>query len=319
MRRIILVILVILFVVSLIFNGYLWQENSRKDTLVEYDTAFHAALKRYPLLSPRILRDTHPDFILNFLDLRTNLHKKLDSLGDKFSMYFEYLPTGNSIGINANNEFYAASLFKLPVVMAYFRRKELTNTKEDVKVKLTKEMLDSRFGDLWQKGEGYEIGLDEAVQLALEKSDNTAAEALGAAITQDAFNDVYEAIDIPLQITNNGAVMTAKNYSSILKALYFSAVLTKEDSSKTLDYLTHSEFNDKLIAGLPKDITVAHKIGVIDEKSYMDCGIVYIPSRPYILCMVSSGTEDDARSRMSSTSKMIYDFVSNAKSLNIDN
>ena len=275
-------------------------------------------LAKYRFLSPRVLAEIHSDFLLNFLNLRDNLHQKIDPLKDNFALYFEYLPSGTSIGINSGNEFFAASLFKLPVVMAYLRHKENINSKNDIKVRLTSDMLDNRFGDLWKKGEGYEIGLDEAARLSLEKSDNTAAKALGAAITQKDFDDVYRGIDINLQMNDKGTVMTAKNYSSILKALYFSAVLTRDDSETILSYLTKSDFNDKLTAGVPSDITVAHKIGVIDNESYMDCGIIYIPKRPYILCMVSKGTEDEARNRMSSVSKAIYDYVKNTKSEDVD-
>lgn len=317
MRRL-FVLGVILFAVSLLTNIYLLGRRNIADQVVKSEERFRADTKTYEFLSPRIFRDVHPDFIFNFLQLRADLHKRLDPLGDNFGMYFEYLPTGTSININAGSEFYAASLFKLPVVMAYYRHKERTGEK-NLKVKLTKEMLDNRFGDLWMKGVGYEISLDEAVKLALIKSDNTAAEALAPAITQEDFDDVYEGLDIDLQIASEGAVMTARNYSSILKALYYSAVLTKADSQEILSYLTQSEFDDKLRAGIPTDIKVAHKIGVIDNQSYRDCGIVYVPGRSYILCMISNGTEDEARERMKSVSKMIYDYVSSAKSVLVDN
>ncbi len=308
------VLVVVILILSIVINIYLFSKRNIAGEIIKSEERFQNDVQTYQFLSPRIFRETHPDFIFNFLDLRAALHLKLDPLGDDFGMYFEYLPNGTSININAGNEFIAASLFKLPVVMAYYRHKERAGEK-DRKVKLTKEMLDNRFGDLWMKGEGYEISLNEAARMALVKSDNTAAEALGAVITQQDFDDVYEGLDIDLQIASSGAVMTARNYSSILKSLYYSAVLTKEDSEEILNYLTQSEFNDKLVAGIPSGVTVAHKIGVIDGASYRDCGIVYVPSRVYILCMISQGTEQQARDRMSSVSKMVYDYVSSAKSL----
>ena len=285
----------------------------------ENDREFQANITTYPYLSQRILRDNPSDFIFNFLDLRSNLHAKLDPLANNFAMYFEYLPTGTSIGINSSNEFYAASLFKLPVVMAYFRHKERLNSQEKIKIKLTSEMIDSRFGDLWKKGVGYEISFDDAAKIALVKSDNTAAEALGQVITQKDFDDVYQGLDIDVQIASQGAILSAKNYASILRALYFSAVLTKSDSQKILSYLAETEFNDKLAAGVPEGVIVAHKIGVIDQDSYRDCGIVYVPGRPYILCMISRGTEQQAQQRMREVSQMVYDYVVTAKSATLHN
>ena len=314
MRRVLTLTIVIL-IVSLAINIKLLDRINIANEIVKSEENFREDVKRYPLLSPRIMREAHPDFIFNFLDLRTKIHQQLDPLGDDIALYFEYLPNGTSINVNAGSDFFAASLFKLPVVMAYFRHKERVGNKPEMKVKLTREMIDNRFGDLWKKGEGYEIGLDEAARLALVYSDNTAAEALAPAITQEDFDDVYEGLDIDLQIASSGAVMTVRNYSSILKALYYSAVLTKVDSQEILSHLTHSPFNDKLAAGVPKDVVVAHKIGVIDEQSYRDCGIIYVPSRPYILCMISNGTEKQAQERISIISKLVFDYVSSAKSI----
>lgn len=314
MHRFFVVSSVIVFLVSLAINAYFFHQFVTTYDLAKSQQNYQNALRKYPHLAASTLQDNHGDFLLNFLDLRSKLHQMADPMGDNIELYFEYLPTGTSIGINSGNNFFAASLFKLPVVMAYYRHKEQVPFEGDYKVRLTTDMLDNRFGDLWQKGVGYEINLDEASRLALEKSDNTAAKALGAIITQDDFDDVYLGVDVDLQIASEGAVMTAKKYSSILKALYYSSVLTKDDSEKILGYLTHSDFNDKLVAGIPKNIVVAHKIGVIDQQYYMDCGIIYAPFRPYILCMVSKGSEDDARQRIGSISKTIYNFVVNAKS-----
>lgn len=303
-----LLVFCILIALGMIFSFYLWSADGKKER------EFQESVTKYSFLSPRILRETHDDYIFNFLELRSKLHEKVDQLKDNFAMYFEYLPTGTSIGINSTNEFYAASLFKLPLVMAYFRHKERTNSDKSLKVKLTKDMIDNRFGDLWKKGVGYEIDLDDAAKIALVKSDNTAAEALGPIITQNDFDEVYQGLDINIQIASQGAILTTRNYSSILKALYFSAVLTKLDSQKILSYLAQTEFNDKLVAGVPSEVPVAHKIGVIEGDSYRDCGIIYLPSRPYILCMISKGTEAEAQQRMKDVSKMIYDYVSTANS-----
>ena len=309
----ILILLCVLFAVGTVIGFYLWNIDGKSER------EFRANVMKYPLLSPRILRDTHTDFIFNFLDLRTKLHEKIDSWGTDFALYFEYLPTGTSININANNDFYAASLFKLPVVMAYFRHKERDPGIDHKTVKLTQDMIDSRYGDLWQKGVGYEIGMDEAAELALVKSDNTAAEALSPAITQEDFDNVYQGLDININIASQGAILNARNYAAILKALYFAAVLTRDDSQKILDYLSNTDFNDKLVAGVPAGVKVAHKIGVIDPDSYRDCGIVYVPNRPYIICMVSKGTEQLAQVRMKEVSQLIYDNVSSAKSAPVDN
>jgi len=298
----VILILVLLFH-SQIVN--LWDSNS-----------FENQEKKYPLLSKRILNEFQQDILINFLDLRKVLRSQVEPYGDNFGFYFEYLPTGTSIGVNEKNEFYAASLFKVPVIMAYYRYLNRIKSDEDLdkEINVEKDDIDSQFGSLWKLGEGSKIKTSEAIRLALEESDNTAAKLIARRIMEEDFNNVYEGLDIELQTASGGAVLTAKNYTSILKALYFSAVLEKDDSNQILNYLTQSEFNNKLVAGIPQNVKVAHKIGEYrDEKgdrAYMDCGIVYVPKRPYTLCMVSISDEKIANERMSKLSKTIYDFVS---------
>jgi beta-lactamase class A len=309
-KKIILLAVLLVSLVGNIVFIYLWQ------TASEEKNRFSQLEQTHPLLSKRILADFPQDILINFLPLRSKLQQTTKPYGDSFALYFEYLPTGTSIGINEKSEFIAASLFKLPIVMAYYRHKERLKDEHDPTVVLSSDMLDSRFGDLWQKGEGYSINLGDAVELALKESDNTAVRALVPELSKTDFDSVYEGLDIDLKINNDGAVMTAKHYGSILKALYFSAVLTKDHSQEILDYLTDTKFTDKLPAGIPEGVPVAHKIGVIEEpeyEAYMDCGIVYVPRRPYLLCMISKSDNQTARERMKLISKTIYEHVSKQK------
>ncbi len=285
----------------------LWQNGARNEN------QFATLQKKYPYLSKRILTEFPQDILINFLPLRKKIKQTTMSYGDSFAVYFEYLPTGTSIGVNEKNDFLAASLFKLPVVMAYYRHKESSHSESDPKIKLTKDMIDNRFGDLWKKGEGYEINLKDAVRMGLENSDNTAVKALTPQIKEKDFQDVYQGLDINLKIKDSGAILSAKQYASILKALFYSAVLTKDHSEEILNYMTHTEFTDKLPAGLPSGVPVAHKIGVVmlpDYESYLDCGIVYVVRRPYMLCMISKSDEETARIRMKNMSKIVYEYVS---------
>ena len=301
-------LLLILLVISIAVNVYFFAHprinNDSKNSFAEEE-------KKYPLLSKRILQDFPQDLLINFLPLRSKLKDITKDYKDTLALYFEYLPTGTSIGINEKEEFFAASLFKLPVVMAYLHQKERLKKEDDPVVTIAPNQLDDRFGDLWTKGAGYKIGLGEAVKLALTQSDNTAARLLGPFIDEKDFSEIYEGLDIDLRLSDKGAVLTTKNYSSILKALYFSAVLSKEHSQQILEYLNESKFDDKLAVGIPKDIAFAHKIGVVNDESFMDCGIVYPKRRTYLLCVVSKSSEEIARNRMSLISKTVYDYLIN--------
>jgi beta-lactamase class A len=304
----------IVFALSVLINTFTLILFFQNKSIVEAERNFESQQKIYPLLSKRILREFRQDILLNFLDLRSDLRATVAPWEHEFSFYFEYLPTGSSIGVNEKDEFYAASLFKLPVVMAHYYQLERLKSTEDPVLTIGPEHIDKEFGDLWKKGVGYSLKASEAISLALRESDNTAIKLIVSKITEQDFEKVYESLDIELTTDNNGAKLTTKGYSSILKALYFSSILDKENSQKILDMLTETRFIDKLPAGVPENIPVAHKIGVFNkegkDEAYMDCGIVYIPQRPYVLCMLSKSNEQIAREKMQLISQKVYDFVS---------
>jgi len=69
--------------------------------------------------------------------------------------------------------------------------------------------------------------------------------------------------------------------------------------------LLAQEFNEKIPAGLPPGVRVAHKTGEITAHSH-DAAIVYPPGRkPYVLVVLTRGIQDGARA-----SKLIADISS---------
>ncbi len=304
--RSIVVILFILLLLSLAGNFFLLQKRQ--------PSSHHSASgqrKKYLFLSSRVFNPNYSnDLIVNFLPLREQIHKQVDPYSSSFALYFEYLPTGTTIGINEDKEFTAESLLKVPVVMAYFHKKEQQGITSDPTVTIQQKELNSQFGDLYKKGAGYKINLSDVVDYAIQKSDNTASLILADQISTDDFNFVYEGLDIPETVDKNMPIITAQEYSSVLKALYFGSTLNTYDSEKILDLMTRTDFNDLLPSGVPKGIPIAHKIGLVNKEIYQDCGIVYLHDRPYVLCMVSKSDQKTAQQRMHNISKMVYDYVS---------
>lgn len=274
------------------------------------------ASSQYPFLSKRLFIENQNDILINFVPLRQAMNdyiKKQDK--GKISLYFEYLPSGISIGVNDQQEVKLASLVKLPIVMAVYKNIEdgsLPNNKELV---IGPEDIDKNFGTMWQKGAGAKITVNEAIDATLIDSDNTATRVLTHAIKEGSIDDVFDSLDIPKVHEPGFSTITPKNYTSIFRSLYLSSYLTREHSSEILDTLTKTKFNDKIPSGVPENIKVAHKIGVFDEDKtslpvYSDCGIFYVPNRPYSLCITTTGMDEQtARQNMQVLSKMAYGYI----------
>ena len=265
--------------------------------------------QKYPLLAKRILIENPNDIIISFSPLRSDLKKITKDWGEDFAFYFEYLPTGTSIGVNEKMEYNPMSLVKIPLAMAYYYMGSKQGLDFNPLVAIKPEEIDKGSGDLWQKGAGYQINLKDAVKLALVNSDNTAAQVIADNIPLPDYQEIFLGLDIPIPDDKNLLKITAKQYASILKALYFSAVLDRNDSQEVLNYLIESPLEGGLKSGVGAGVPVANKVGVLADKLYQDCGIVYVPKRQYLLCMFSKGDEKKSKDRMTLISKTVYDYI----------
>jgi beta-lactamase class A len=206
----------------------------------------------------------------------------------------------------------AASLIKVPLTMNLYKAAELGKINLDKNVTITEQVIDNAYGDLWKRGVGTQITLREAAKLTLAESDNTAAriifDQMRGALQEDDQSLVQ--LDIDQNLQNGQAVINAKSYTSILKSLYFASYVNRASSQEILDYLAQSTETNRLTKNLPKDIMVAHKKGVFNSHwAESDCGIIYLPHRPYAMCVMLGLPEDQANSAIASISKDIYDYV----------
>lgn len=268
--------------------------------------------KKFPLLSADVLADNPNDILINFVPLRKDLQKKFDALTVQKSFYFEYLPDGTSIRIGADQQLTAASLIKVPLAMNLYKAAELGRINLDQTVTVQENELDDAYGNLYKRGSGFRLTLREAAKYMLEQSDNTATRVVYDHMQNKLSYDEQSLarLDIDQNIENGQAVITARSYGSVLKGLYFSAYLNNSDSQELLGYLTHSTATNRITAQLPGSVKVAHKIGVYNANwAESDCGIVYVPRRPYMLCVMVGLPEDQANQFIAGVSKDIYDYV----------
>lgn len=302
--------LLALGVVAAVFGlGYLWGVN--RAPAVPGDNSAD-----FPLLANRLFVENPSDRRINFSRLRSDLNGYFESHGLDGSLYFEYLPTGTSVRVNPDQKYQAASLIKLPVAMELFKASELGLVDLNQTITLKEEWLNDGFGELYKKGAGYELTLEETVKTLLVDSDNTALRAV--IDTNDQVLSLEDralgSLDIEFSTGEDQAInIGTRSYSSFLKCLYFACYNTKGHSQQILEYLTQTTFNNRLVAGVDEDVKVAHKIGVFNTQVQSDCGIIYLENNNYVLCVMLSGNDDQAtNSTIADISRLVFDYVSSA-------
>jgi beta-lactamase class A len=127
------------------------------------------------------------------------------------------------------------------------------------------------------------------------QSDNNAFTLLARVVDPAELDRVYALLRMQNpRATGDDAFLSVQTYASFFRVLYNATYLSKEASEWALATLARSEFRAGLVAGVPSAVPVAHKFGEkSDPKAGVmqlhDCGIIYYPSHPYLLCVMSQG------------------------------
>jgi beta-lactamase class A len=232
--------------------------------------------------------------------LKNIIDQKINNQEISFaSVYYRNLNNGPWLGINEDELFSPSSLIKVPLMIAYFEltetypnllQQELTNTK-------TYNPAEQNIAPEISLAPNHKYTIGELINRMIIYSDNLAYDLLNQNIDQKLLINTYNnlGVDITKAYDNpTGNILSVKAYASFFRILYNSSYLDKNLSEKALKLLSQSKFKDGIVSGVPPDITVAHKFGerqYLDthERQLHDCGIVYLPQKPYLICIMTRG------------------------------
>lgn len=242
------------------------------------------------------------------------------------SVYFRDLNNGNRFGTEEKEMFSPASLMKLPLLLAYYKKSEnepdflqkklifninwnMDDYKQNIKPEKTLEP--------WK-----EYTIDDIINQMIIYSDNQASIFLEEHINTEDFKKVFTDIWITFPeiiswtFDNNIRVI---DYASFFRILFNASYLNKEDSQKVLWLLTKVSFKNGLIDGInDTNITISHKFGErtifgnnwIERMQLHDCWIIYYPNHPYILCIMTRWYDFETLKKViENASKVVYEKV----------
>ena len=285
--------------------------------------------KEYSHINPHLACDEKPVVSKASYDLFTEKIKKYievekaaDSVTDA-AVFFRDLEQGPTFGIKEDERFISASLLKLPVVMTYYKLAESNPTILDQMVQYEKKEGEwtQAYKSTQQSKPMTPYSIRELLGFAVIDSDNDATEALLESLkslypNQNPVLSTYRDLGLiaPTDYIHTNDI-TPRGYASLFRLLYNVSYLDRNYSEELLGLLSKGTFDDGLKAGLPKDIQVANKFGERSgleggQKQLHDCGIIYYPDNPYLLCIMTRGYNFKELSRViSNISKMVYEEV----------
>ncbi|MEK7526241.1 MAG: serine hydrolase [Patescibacteria group bacterium] len=214
---------------------------------------------------------------------------KTNDLSGTYGLYVVDLTTSDSYGLAQNEIFQAASLIKLPTMVAYYKEVEKGNIKPTDKYVLKDADKIDGSGSLQYEKSGKAYTYQQLVDLMGKQSDNTAFNVMTKKIGEEKINTyTLEFGMAKTSLANNDT--TPADIGIFFEKLWKGKLISDQNKEMLLTSLTDTIYEDFLPKGIPEDIRVAHKFGR-EVHVLNDAGIIYI-EKPFVLVLMTKGIVD---------------------------
>lgn len=223
------------------------------------------------------------------------------------------LTSNQEVNINATSRMNAASVNKLEILAALYHECATGRLHLDQTLTTSAASIqDYGTGVIRYQPVGTQYTLGQLAQLLIEQSDNTASYLLAQTIGLSTIDELVATWGLDSTIVGQ-EVSTPHDAARFMQLLYQGKLADATATSQMLAYLTHTAFNDRIPAGVPPNIPVAHKIGT-QVNVENDVAIVDLSGRPYVLSIFARNvTEERAVPVEQAISRSVYQFEAQAK------
>jgi beta-lactamase class A len=265
--------------------------------------------------------------------LSASIGRRIAQLKDAVvGVAFRDYETGETLFLNADDSFHAASTMKVPVMIELFRRVDARALRLDQGILLINQfasIVDGSPYRLEAEGDsdssvyrliGTRVPLRDLIERMITRSSNLATNALielvGAANANATAHTLGADSMRVLRGVEDGKAFraglsnstTARDLASLLDAIETGRAASRASCDAMRDVLLRQQFNTEIPAGLPAGTRVAHKTGWITGVLH-DGAIVYPADRkPYVLVVLTRQIPDVtvARQLIADLSRIVY-------------
>ena len=244
-------------------------------------------------------------------ELKIKLQSYVSSQSGEIAVALEIPDKNIYIGINDTVVMHAASTMKVPVMIEVFRQakqgkfnlNDSLNVQNEFKsiidgstysMDINEDSDDRLYGMLGKNESIRNLVIDMII-----RSGNLATNLLIDLVTAENVQKMVNELgasemkvlrgveDIKAYRAGKSNVTTARALTRIFTAILQGRAADQKSSNEMIAILLQQEFNDKIPAGLPENVKVAHKTGSITAINH-DSGIIYPPDdQPYVLTVLT--------------------------------
>ena len=237
------------------------------------------------------------------------IDKLLGELVGEYGVYVKSLESDLEFIRNGGEVFTAASVIKLPILVAYYQAVDDGEIDpEKVYVLAEKDRLVYGTGSMQNQPVGTKYSYQEIAWLVANQSDNMGAEVLINKL--GGYDELQEKVDEwgreSISLRDNE--ISPEDVLWIFEEVYKGELLEDESRKEMLEALTNTVNEDRLTAGVPSGIRVIHKfgseVGVVN-----DCGVVEAEN-PYLICVLSMGANyGEAEEVIPKISRVVWEWL----------
>jgi len=193
-------------------------------------------------------------------DVAAKFEELTKPLSGVYGFFVIRMKNGSFYGSNQKEVFEAASVNKLPAMLAMYKEAERGNVNLSSEYVLKEEDKIEGSGSLAEREEGSRITYGELVELMGKKSDNTAFGIVKKILGDDVILQTMNDFGLPATLQSNNEV-SPYEVGYFFKKLLDAKEVSRETRDAILNSLTDTIYEDWISRDLPVD--VAHKYGTL--------------------------------------------------------
>jgi beta-lactamase class A len=215
--------------------------------------------------------------------------KEIEDYNGVAGLYVWDLDKDFSYGIRPDEQFFTASIIKVPIMVAVYRKVDAGELDFSQEIEIKEEDWASGAGWLQWKKPGTKLSVGELLGLMMTQSDNVAANALVRTVGgADHVNEVARSMGAEDTLlyqkvsSERGAVpaldnrSTPRDMATMMRQIAEGKAASEKSCKYMLELMHRDELDWWLDAGLPDDVDAANKAGwlyrVYDEVGFVDGG-----------------------------------------------
>ncbi|MGX9706191.1 serine hydrolase [Laceyella tengchongensis] len=254
-------------------------------------------------------------------------HWKSRAVGN-WGVWIEDLTSATTWAWNETKSFYAASIIKVPIMVAVYKQAFLGRLALADEIILTAEDQVGGTGVLQHLSPGLRLSVQDLTTLMIIQSDNTATNILIDLLGTETIRETMDELGMRQSTFHNKLMIvpaapaglnmiTAADVARCFRHIAQGKVVSQHASRQMVEILKKQQLRDCLPTGLPSqhgDIIgwlpeweLAHKTGMV-TRTLHDAGILFTKSRAVVMVALSEECEyEQAQQQMKQLARLVYE------------